>query len=152
MKRFHVSVAVTDLDRSRRFYTTLFGAEPAVQKDDYAKWMLEDPRLNFSISTSARTSGISHVGLQADTLDELGEIQARLEAAEAETFEQQNAECCYARSTKTWVRDPDKVAWETFVTHGDLAAYGDDAMAEEIHPEPDAKGCCKSQTAAPCCV
>jgi len=127
MKRFHVNVAVTDIAQSVDFYRTLFGAEPAVQKDDYAKWMLDDPRINFSINQSSRTRGINHIGLQADTMAELGEIQGRLQAAGATTFDQVDAECCYANSDKTWVRDPDDVAWETFVTHGQITHYGDDA-------------------------
>jgi catechol 2,3-dioxygenase-like lactoylglutathione lyase family enzyme len=120
MKRFHVNVAVSDLDQSVRFYNTLFGTEPSVHKDDYAKWMLEDPRINFSINTSKKSSGVNHIGLQADTLEELGEIQERLATAEQPTFDQPDAECCYAKSTKTWVRDPDDVAWETFVTHSEI--------------------------------
>ncbi len=132
MKRFHVNVAVADLGQSIDFYNTLFGQEPSVQKEDYAKWMLDDPRVNFSISQSARSSGINHVGLQADTMQELGEIQARLRAAGEQTFEQPEAECCYARSSKTWVRDPDAVRWETFVTHGQITHYGmDDAPGDE---------------------
>ncbi|MEJ2128285.1 MAG: ArsI/CadI family heavy metal resistance metalloenzyme [Woeseiaceae bacterium] len=130
MKRFHVNVSVADLGQSIDFYNTLFGQEPSVQKEDYAKWMLDDPRVNFAISQSSRSSGINHVGLQADTMDELGEIQARLRRAGEQTFEQPEAECCYARSTKTWVQDPDAVRWETFVTHGQITHYGtDDAPA-----------------------
>ena len=133
MKRFHVSLGVRDLARSVEFYTTLFGEEPSVRKDDYAKWMLEDPRLNFSITAGRSSHGIQHVGLQADTLDELGEIQARLRAAEEATFEQPETECCYARSTKTWAEDPDRVAWETFVTHEAIEHFGG---------EPEAQRCC----------
>ena len=95
-------------------------------KPDYAKWMLDDPRLNFAISQSGRARGIDHVGLQADSMVELGEIQERLKKAGAQTTDQPDAECCYARSAKTWVRDPDAVAWETFVTHGEIAHYGND--------------------------
>lgn len=128
MKRFHVNLSVADLQKSIEFYKTLFAAEPAVLKDDYAKWMLEDPRINFSITESSKAGGINHIGLQADTIDELGEIQDRLTAAQQETFEQPAAECCYATSTKTWVRDPDQVAWETFVTHGSITHYGSDGV------------------------
>lgn len=126
MKRFHVSVAVTDLDRSEQFYTRLFGSEPTVVRDDYVKWMLDDPRINFSLATSACGKGISHVGLQADTMEELAAIQNRLKAADDLIFDQPDAECCYARSSKTWVRDPDDVAWETFVTHDEITHYGND--------------------------
>lgn len=126
MKRFHVNVSVENLDRSRRFYAELFGVEPTVLKPDYAKWMLEDPRINFSISESRSKGGINHLGLQADTREELGEIRRRLELAGRETFDQDDARCCYARSTKTWVRDPDQVAWETFVTYGEITEYGNE--------------------------
>jgi catechol 2,3-dioxygenase-like lactoylglutathione lyase family enzyme len=126
MKRFHVNVSVADLEQSVDFYNTLFGQQPSVHKDDYAKWMLDDPRVNFAISKSSRSSGINHVGLQADTMDELGEIQQRLRAAGEQTFDQPTAECCYASSSKTWVQDPDAVRWETFVTHGQITHYGED--------------------------
>jgi catechol 2,3-dioxygenase-like lactoylglutathione lyase family enzyme len=139
MKRFHVNVAVSDLDQSVGFYNTLFGTEPTVHKDDYAKWMLEDPRINFSINASKKSSGVNHIGLQADTLEELGEIQERLATAEHSTFDQPDAECCYAKSTKTWVRDPDDVAWETFVTHGEITHYGGDLAPGD---EATAKRCC----------
>lgn len=151
MKRFHVSVAVSELDRSLKFYSTLFGSEPTVLKHDYAKWMLEDPRLNFSISTGTRKRGISHIGLQADTLEELEEVQARLRQAGRETFEQQNAECCYAFSSKTWVRDPDQVAWEAFVTHGESASYGDDRVPESVQRSQQAAGCCGGTPQTACC-
>ena len=142
MKRFHVNVAVADLEKSTRFYSTLFGIEPAVSKNDYAKWMLEDPRINFSISKSSRKRGVDHVGLQADTTDELAEIQARLNDAGADTFDQKNAECCYAKSTKTWVRDPDAVAWETFVTHGQITHYGADLAPDEEASSSAGSRCC----------
>ena len=126
MKRFHVSVSVADLTQSVEFYKVLFGQEPDVLKNDYAKWMLDDPRINFAINESRTAHGIDHVGLQADSLEELGEIQGRLRTAGTQTFDQPEAECCYARSSKTWVRDPDAVAWETCVTFGQITHYGDD--------------------------
>lgn len=135
MKRFHVNLSVADLQKSIDFYNTLFATEPTTIKQDYAKWMLDDPRINFSISQSSKSSGINHIGLQADSVAELSEIQERLYAAEQETFEQPAAECCYAQSTKTWVRDPDEVAWETFVTHGSITHYGSDGV-----PESDGTG------------
>ena len=142
MKRFHVNVSVADLGQSIDFYRTLFGAEPAVLKDDYAKWLLEDPRINFAISQSQSGQGINHIGLQADTLDELGEIQGRLREAGEMTFDQVDAECCYAKSDKTWVRDPDAVAWETFVTHGEITHFGDDREPEEQPSTKAAARCC----------
>ena len=147
MKRFHVNLAVSDLEKSTHFYSVLFGEAPTVRKPDYAKWMLEDPRLNFSLSASDRAGGINHIGLQADTVEELGEIQKRLNEAREETFDQEDAECCYAHSTKTWVRDPDQVAWETFVTFGDITTYGDDR--EPISSAGD--DCCKDPAVTCCC-
>jgi predicted lactoylglutathione lyase len=126
MKRFHVNLAVADLNKSIAFYETLFGEAPTVQKEDYAKWMLDDPRINFAISSSSHSRGVNHIGLQADSMPELGEIQERLRMAGEQTFEQPTAECCYASSSKTWVRDPDQVSWETFVTHGEITNYGSD--------------------------
>lgn len=146
MKRFHVSVAVADLDRSTAFYTHLFGEGPTLAKDDYAKWMLEDPRINFSINKSRSARGVNHVGLQADTLEELAQIQARLKDAEAQTVEQADARCCYANSSKTWVRDPDELAWETFVTHGEITEYGSDLR-------PDSSDDCRKADNGPeCCA
>jgi len=147
MKRFHVNVAVGDLERSVQFYETLFGVGPVMVKPDYAKWMLDDPRVNFSLSASPRNRGINHIGLQADTTDELGEIRRRLDCAGAQTLEQAEAECCYAKSTKTWVRDPDGVSWETFVTFGEITDYGDDR--EPLPASTDA--CCSTPADAGCC-
>lgn len=148
MKRFHISVGVADLGQSIDFYRTLFGEEPTVVEKDYAKWMLEDPRLNFAINTGYRP-GVNHVGLQADSVDELGEIQARLSAAEAKVLDEPDVECCYAKSTKTWVRDPDRLQWETFVTHGRTTHYGG-GLAAELNPadahaterNPEEQRCC----------
>ena len=142
MKRFHVNVSVADLDRSINFYRTLFGAEPTIVKADYAKWMLDDPRINFAISESQGGRGINHIGLQADTLDELGTIQRRLHAAGEATLDQVNAECCYAKSDKTWVRDPDAVSWETFVTHGEITHYGTDLAPDEDAAASGEARCC----------
>ena len=141
MKRFHVNVSVTDLARSVEFYKTLFGQEPNVLKSDYAKWMLDDPRVNFAINVSCGSGGIDHVGLQAETLDELGEIQGRLRQAGTQTFDQPEAECCYARSSKTWVRDPDAVAWETFVTFGEITQYGEDLAPGEAGQREEGRCC-----------
>lgn len=142
MKRFHINLSVTDLARSIDFYRTLFAEEPTVVKEDYAKWMLEDPRVNFSLSKSSGARGINHVGLQADTMSELSQIQERLHAAGESTFEQPEAECCYARSSKTWVRDPDSVSWETFVTHDNLTHYGNDIAPEQGEEMQQESRCC----------
>jgi catechol 2,3-dioxygenase-like lactoylglutathione lyase family enzyme len=124
MKRLHLHVGVADLDRSIGFYSTLFGASPTVRKHDYAKWMLDDPRVNFAISTRSDAAGLDHVGMQVDSNEELADITARLKKADAGIFEQENTTCCYARSDKTWVVDPSGLRWETFVTHGDATTYG----------------------------
>ena len=140
MKRFHVNVSVADIGRSSNFYNILFGVEPTVLKDDYAKWMLEDPRINFSISTGKNSIGVNHIGLQADSMEELEVIQSRLRDAETKTFEDPEAKCCDASSSKTWVHDPDEVAWETFVTHGQLTHYGNDGGPDD--PESSNERCC----------
>ncbi|MFK7888663.1 MAG: ArsI/CadI family heavy metal resistance metalloenzyme [Gammaproteobacteria bacterium] len=124
MKRMHVNLSVTDLAESIRFYSALFDAAPTVEKNDYAKWMLDDPRVNFAISTQqCGAKGISHLGIQAENDDELSEVFARLERAGGETIKEE-AQCCYATSTKQWIKDPEGVAWETFLTRGELAVYG----------------------------
>ncbi|MDH4049704.1 MAG: VOC family protein [Gammaproteobacteria bacterium] len=146
MKGFHVNIAVKDLDRSLRFYQDLFAAEPTVAKVDYAKWMLDDPRINFSITQSDSKRGIQHLGLQAESMQELGEIQQRLSAAGQKTVDQAETECCYARSSKTWLRDPDEVSWETFFTHGQITHYGGEFVdaREMLKPpaDPVGKRCC----------
>ncbi len=125
MKRFHVHVAVEDLAASIRFYSTLFGAEPAVVKDDYAKWMLEDPRVNFAISNRGGATGVNHLGLQADSGEELEQINAQLQAADVATQAEKEIACCYARSNKYWVTDPTGIAWETFHTLGSVPTFGE---------------------------
>lgn len=123
MKRFHVHVNVEQLDRSIRFYTTLFGVEPVVVKPDYAKWMLDDPRINFAISQRGRPAGVDHLGLQADDAAELSGIGERLLAADAVTLEERATTCCYAHSDKYWAEDPQGVRWESFRTHGEATTY-----------------------------
>src|ERR1700722_4649790 len=125
MKRMHLHVSVPDLAQSIQFYETLFGAAPSVVKDDYAKWMLEDPRVNFAISQRGARSGIDHVGIQVESPAELGELPGRLKAAGAATFDQQATTCCYAKGDKSWVTDPAGVRWETFYNFGGAATYGE---------------------------
>src|SRR5712671_1195697 len=126
MKRLHVHVAVDDLAQSIRFYSTLFAAEPTVLKDDYAKWMLEDPRVNFAISEHADISaGISHLGIQAEDQSELAEVYGRLSRAERPIVEQKATTCCYAQSDPQWIADPQGVPWETFLTYGESTVYGE---------------------------
>ena len=138
MKRIHLHVSVPNLAQSIQFYETLFGAAPAVVKDDYAKWMLDDTKVNFAISERARETGIDHIGIQVDSAEELGELAGRLKAAGAETFDQEATTCCYAQSDKSWVHDPAGVRWETFFTFGEATSYGED----EVLPEPAAGACC----------
>jgi catechol 2,3-dioxygenase-like lactoylglutathione lyase family enzyme len=143
MKRLHVHVAVEDLTRSIGFYSTLFGAEPAVVKDDYAKWMLEDPRVNFAISDRARVPGVDHLGIQVESAEELGELAGRLKAAGETTRDQEATTCCYAQSDKAWVNDPNGLRWETFYSFGEATSYGEDVpdvvLRETAKP---AAACC----------
>jgi lactoylglutathione lyase len=124
MKRFHVHVHVADLPASIAFYSRLFGAEPARVEDDYAKWMLEDPRLNFAISTRGAQPGVDHLGFQAEDAAELEALKARARAADAALLDEGETACCYARSEKHWVVDPQGLAWEQFHTLGDIPTFG----------------------------
>jgi lactoylglutathione lyase len=125
MKRFHVHVRVADLAASIEFYNRLFDAQPTRRESDYAKWMLEDPRINFAISTRGETTGVDHLGFQTDDSAELAELRARAEAADMAAVNQGEVSCCYARSEKHWVTDPQGVAWEHFHSLGDVPVYGD---------------------------
>ena len=124
MKRMHVHVSVSSLEQSIRFYSTLFAAEPAVRKSDYAKWMLEDPRVNFAISRRVEATGIEHLGIQVEDRAELADVYSRLQRAEAPILEEGATTCCYAKSEKSWVTDPQGVQWETFLTTGESTTYG----------------------------
>ena len=155
MKRLHLHVAVEDLDTSIGFYARLFGAQPGVVKPDYAKWMLDDPRVNFAISTRAASAGLDHVGIQTDSRAELDEIAARLRDAEDAVFRQEDASCCYAKSDKAWARDPSGLSWETFFTHGEETVYGED-VARSAGPAAAEGACCAAKpkagsAAAACC-
>ncbi len=140
MKRLHLHIAVDDLNRSIGFYSTLFGAGPSVVKDDYAKWMLDDPRVNLAISQRGRAAGIDHVGVQADTAEELAEIALRLKAAGETTFDQEATTCCYARSDKHWVNDPSGLRWETFHSFGEATTYGEEEPVSAIQAVAPPKG------------
>jgi catechol 2,3-dioxygenase-like lactoylglutathione lyase family enzyme len=126
VKRLHVHIAVDDLARSIGFYSTLFGAGPSVVKPDYAKWMLDDPRVNLAISSRNREAGIDHLGIQVETDGELRELAGRLKSAGEQTRDQEATTCCYAKSDKSWVADPSGVKWETFFTFGEATTYGED--------------------------
>ncbi len=154
MKRFHVHVAVPDLAQSIRFYSTMFGAEPAVVKDDYAKWMLEDPRVNFAISQRGGTVGINHLGFQVDEAGELDELHSRLGAADAGVTQEKDVACCYARSDKYWVTDPAGVPWESFHSLGTVPFFHGEV--KEAAPAccgsaPQGQGKSQAQPKATCC-
>lgn len=117
MKRFHVHVGVTDLEANIRFYSGLFGAQPTVRKADYAKWMVDEPRINFAISTGSH-EGVSHLGFEGDSPDELAQIQRSFAAADPRIEDEPNAACCYARSDKHWATDPQGIRWEGFHSRG----------------------------------
>lgn len=141
MKRFHVHVAVDDLEQSIGFYSALFAAAPSVIKTDYAKWMLDDPRVNFAVSTRGRQPGLDHLGIQAETGDELKEIYARLHQAGGTIIEQGQASCCYAKSEKSWIDDPVGISWETFHTTGESTDYGD-GSGERVARVVQENSCC----------
>jgi catechol 2,3-dioxygenase-like lactoylglutathione lyase family enzyme len=150
MKRFHVNLSVRDLSESIRFYTMLFAAEPNVRKADYAKWMLEDPRINFAISERGYPVGVNHLGIQVESDAELSAMREQLTRADHALVEQSGAACCYAHSDKYWVADPSGIAWETFHTLDTIPIYGadTDVRLEEIT-------CCATTNAAtdePCCT
>jgi catechol 2,3-dioxygenase-like lactoylglutathione lyase family enzyme len=144
MKRLHVHVGVNDLDKSIQFYSALFAAEPSVTKSDYAKWMLEDPRVNFAISVRGDGGGVRHLGIQVENSDELQDVYARLKQADGPTFEEGKTTCCYAKSEKTWINDPQGVAWETFLTTGESTTYGGgmEGAAPESHAATKPAPCC----------
>ena len=144
MKRLHVHVGVEDIDASIRFYSTLFGAEPSVTKADYAKWMLEDPRVNFAISTGQHAEkGIEHLGIQVESEEELAEVYARLRAADRPVLEEGATTCCYARSEKSWIADPQGVVWETFHTTGEAVDYGHGPeLGRLVSENAGAQACC----------
>ena len=142
MKRLHVHVSVRDLDASVRFYSQLFAAAPSVRKPDYAKWMLEDPRVNFAISQRDGKPGVQHLGIQVEDRTELAEVYERLRSAEGPVIEEGETTCCYAHSEKSWIDDPQGVQWETFLTTGQSTVYGTD----EIRPKS------VKLSEAPCCA
>ena len=160
MKRLHVHVAVENLEHAIRFYSALFAARPAAIKTDYAKWMLDDPRVNFAISTRGREPGLDHLGIQAEDKAELNEVYRRLQVAGGPVLEQGQTNCCYARSEKSWIDDPAGIAWETFLTTGESTDYGD-GTGERTAPVArsagnSGKACCAPETApvpsSACCT
>ena len=158
MSRFHVHLHVNDLEQSIRFYSTLFGAMPARVEPGYAKWMLEDPKVNFAIST-AQPAGVSHLGFQVETDDELAHVSARAQAAAGTVLVEKGARCCYAKGNKSWAEDPQGVVWETFHTTGVLEEAGtgaEETFRDGLRTGPIAGcGCSTERTAAAasvCCA
>lgn len=133
MKRLHVHLKVQDLQESISFYNALFGEQPSVTKTDYAKWMLEDPQVNFAISSGASTVGIEHLGIETSEPTELDTVYARMQTARGQRTEVKETVCCYAKSKKAWINDPQNVAWEAFYTHGSSTIYGD---GSDVRPAP----------------
>jgi len=153
MKRMHVHVAVENLEQAIGFYSVLFAAKPAVTKADYAKWMLDDPRVNFAVSTRGRTPGLDHLGIQVESEAELSEVYERLHRSGGAVTEQGQTTCCYAKSSKSWVDDPAGIAWETFLTTGESTDYGD-GSGERAARVTNAKACCAPEpapAASACC-
>ena len=143
MKRLHVHVGVNDLDHSIQFYSTLFAAQPTVVKDDYAKWMLDDPRVNFAISAGKHAQkGIEHLGIQVESVGELGEVYGRLKAADRPVLDEGKTTCCYAQSEKSWIADPDGIVWEAFFTDGEATTYGDSPALGTLGDNLAADQCC----------
>jgi len=154
MKRLHVHVSVDDLAHSIQFYSTLFAAEPTVTKPDYAKWMLDDPRVNFAISMRGEQTGVDHLGIQVETPDELHEVYGRLQQADQPVLEEGVTTCCYTKSEKAWIKDPQGLSWETFLTFGESTVYGDSVDLDPLRKPPGA--CCAPEVntapaAAACC-
>jgi catechol 2,3-dioxygenase-like lactoylglutathione lyase family enzyme len=149
MKRLHVHVAVSDLPQSIGFYSALFATQPAVIKPDYAKWMLDDPRVNFAISTRGREPGLDHLGIQVEDTSELQEVYARLRQAGGNIIEQGETACCYARSEKSWIDDPAGIAWETFLTTGESTNYGDGTGENTARVAREKQSACGVPQAAP---
>jgi catechol 2,3-dioxygenase-like lactoylglutathione lyase family enzyme len=143
MKRMHVHVSVPDIPDAIQFYSALFESRPTVVKADYAKWMLDDPRVNFAISTRGREPGLDHLGIQVETRNELHEVYGRLRQAGGNIVEQGQTTCCYAKSDKSWIDDPAGISWETFLTTGESTDYGD-GSGERVARVAHEKSCCAS--------
>ncbi len=161
MKRFHVHLHVDDIQASINFYSRLFATEPARIETDYAKWMLDEPRVNFAISTRGAKPGIDHLGFQVDEASELDELKARAQAAEMALLDEGETTCCYARSEKHWITDPQGVAWEQFHTLGDIPVFNEDrgiaaspaCCAPQAAPAMASENCCTpaSKPQVACC-
>ena len=157
MNRMHIHVGVTNLEQSIDFYNALFGAQPVKVKDNYAKWMLDDPRINFAISTGGEKIGVDHLGLQVDSSSELEQVRERIKTAEMAVFDEGETVCCYARSDKSWVQDPSGVAWEAYHTMEDAELFSiSSPVTAEACCTPESKGqpdcCIPSEKTQGCCA
>jgi catechol 2,3-dioxygenase-like lactoylglutathione lyase family enzyme len=155
MKRLHIHIGVDSLDEAVRFYTTLFGADPIKMKPDYAKWLLDDPRVNFAVSTRVQSKGVDHLGIQVEQETELTELRERLKAGELTAADQGETVCCYARSEKSWIQDPAGIAWEAYRTMEDAEIFSGSAdPSQTACCTPETKGtpdCCEPSETAGCC-
>jgi len=156
MKRMHIHIAVDELKESIGFYSTIFGNPPSTEREDYAKWDVDDPAVNFAISKRGHSTGINHLGIQVESEDELAEIAQRLDKAEISSSSQERASCCYAHSNKHWAMDPQGIAWESFLSLGSIPIFGEDTKTD---PENESSACCiplntsqDSDEGAACCV
>lgn len=148
MKRFHIHVGVESLEKSVQFYSTLFGQKPSKLKEDYAKWMLDDPRINFAISTRTHGKGVDHLGIQVENPSELSEISDRLKNADLGVYDEGETTCCYAKSNKAWVEDPSGIAWEAYQNMGDVEIFSAKAESKEAE---DAACCVPDESESSCC-
>jgi predicted lactoylglutathione lyase len=148
MKRMHVHVSVDNIERAVGFYSALFAKQPAVVKTDYAKWMLDDPRVNFAISTRGRTPGLDHLGIQAESREELQDVYGRLREAGGSIIEQGQATCCYAQSEKNWIDDPAGISWEAFHTTGEATDYGTSVERGARLAHEKSATCCPAEPTA----
>lgn len=151
MKTMHIHLSVDSIEKSVAFYTKLFGSEPTVLKDDYAKWMLDDPRVNFAMSShEGAQRGVEHIGIQSENADELAQVYGRIRDAGGTIFEEGATTCCYAQSEKNWTADPDGVPWEAFLTNGNVTEYGNRVDLGQLVSDNAADGtCCTPQMSKP---
>ncbi len=149
MKRFHIHVGVKDINKSVQFYSTLFGQQPSKLKEDYAKWMLEDPRINFAISTRTNDVGVNHLGMQVDSVAELSEITERLKNADLGVYDEGETTCCYATSNKAWVSDPAGVPWEAYQSMADADVFSNKDVSKTDDSESDC--CAPDDSKSSCC-
>jgi hypothetical protein len=151
MARMHVHVSVENIDTAIAFYSALFATKPAIVKGDYAKWMLDDPNVNFAISTRGKNPGLDHLGIQVESQEELQGVYGRLRQAGGSVLEVGATTCCYAKSEKSWIDDPAGIPWEAFLTSGESTTYGDSSKAESGARIANAKACCSPAREAVCC-